>query len=93
MPKIPYPISPEECLKLEGLEQLPQWPTLVAWLSSQEVDLINHLKSSSEETVEKAALTASAVSGALKQLGRIKTLPLVVNAVLERYRKEGLDKS
>lgn len=82
-----YPISPDLCLKLEGLEQLPQWEAFLQWLKEQEDSHLNNLKVTPLNNLEGLALQAAASTSALKQIGRIQTLPTVVNKILEAYRK------
>jgi hypothetical protein len=63
----------------------------VEWLQEQEEELLGGIKLNSTVSVEKAALTSAANCGALKQIGRIKSLPEMVGKVLERWRmKQGL---
>jgi len=82
-----YPINPELCLKLEGLEKLPQWESFLQWLKEQEDFHLNNLKLTPLNNLEGLALQSAAATSALKQIGRIQTLPTVVNKILEAYRK------
>lgn len=88
MAAIQYPINPEEALKLEHLKELPEWQALLRWLDQQEESLINHLKLNAVKSLTKAGLTAAEVTGALKQVGRLRSLPELVENVLKMYRKQ-----
>lgn len=58
------------------------------WLESQEEDQLIRFKANAEKGMETSALTGAGVASALKLIGRIGTLPIVVNKILETHRTQ-----
>lgn len=81
-----YPVDLNLCRQLEGLEHLPQWQALVQWLQTQEDFLRNKIKLAGVKDKEVLALTAAQYIEGSKLIGRIQTLPQVVNSILKADR-------
>lgn len=81
-------MDPKLAAKLDPLFKHKSWASLLEWLSQQEKGLLLGLKGAVGTNVETSALAAAEYSGAMQQIGRIKTLSLIVEETLAAETEE-----